>query len=632
MKFLLPVLLAGVLEAGCSSKPNKFSDPVLITIADLQDRRQADSLIRFLVDKNKIYRAEAALALASVQDTTASLQLGSTLLEDPYIQARINAAFALGQTKGIASVNALIPALSDSVSEVVGEVLTALGKTISKEEIRVLLTHPAKDTVEQAGQAWGFYHAALRGVADSLMALKAADFLKDTNPLSVRLGAAHFFGRSTKNFVQTSAASLYLAAQDRDPFVRMAIVQSLRRVPGPESLVVLKKILNEETDYRVRISAARAVAANSSDEAARLLISALEDKNEHVQVAAAEAVPADFKLTDELLRVAKATKNVRTQSTLYKILLSNSPALVKEIKDVYTTSESDYQKAGLLAALSGNAETYTFLADELVKSKTPVIKTSAAQGLMTINRSKAFSAAMKKDFAAIYRDAILDGDAGVIGLITSALSDSVLDYRSEITDFSFLYEAKKKLALPKDIEALQPLDEAIAYFEKKPLPATPKNEFNHPIDWKLVKSIGKDQKVTIATRHGTIVLRLLVEETPGSVANFVDLINKKYFDGRFVHRVVPNFVIQTGCNRGDGYGSEAYSIRSEFSLRRYEEGAVGMASAGKDTEGTQWFITHSPTPHLDGRYTIFAVVESGMDAVHKIEVGDQILSVLLEDN
>jgi cyclophilin family peptidyl-prolyl cis-trans isomerase len=92
---------------------------------------------------------------------------------------------------------------------------------------------------------------------------------------------------------------------------------------------------------------------------------------------------------------------------------------------------------------------------------------------------------------------------------------------------------------------------------------------------------------------------------------------------------VPNFVIQGGCNRGDGWGSEDYSIRSEFSARHYTEGSVGMASAGKDTEGTQWFIAHSPTLHLDGRYTIFAVTVSGLDVVHKIEVGDKIISVTL---
>ncbi len=105
-----------------------------------------------------------------------------------------------------------------------------------------------------------------------------------------------------------------------------------------------------------------------------------------------------------------------------------------------------------------------------------------------------------------------------------------------------------------------------------------------------------------------------------------------YFNGKNFHRVVPNFVIQGGCNRGDGYGGEDYSIRSEFANLRYQEGSVGMASAGKDTEGTQWFVTHSPTPHLDGRYTIFAQVEEGMDVVNKIEVDDVIDGVVVLEN
>jgi cyclophilin family peptidyl-prolyl cis-trans isomerase len=149
------------------------------------------------------------------------------------------------------------------------------------------------------------------------------------------------------------------------------------------------------------------------------------------------------------------------------------------------------------------------------------------------------------------------------------------------------------------------------------------------MNWKLIATLQRDQRVRVSTTRGEIVLRLLVDEAPGSVANFVSLINAKYFDGRYYHRVVPNFVIQTGCNRGDGFGSEDYSIRSEFSPRRYKAGAVGMASAGKDTEGTQWFITHSPTPHLDGRYTIFAEVVQGMEIVDQIEVGDQNKSVTL---
>ena len=265
----------------------------------------------------------------------------------------------------------------------------------------------------------------------------------------------------------------------------------------------------------------------------------------------------------------------------------------------------------------------------MLHSTSYVIKSTAAQALVTISQKPGFSESLKKKFAKIYQQAILTGDPGVIGIISSALTNPANGYNKIISDASFLQEAKEKLALPKDIEALQPLDEAIAFFEGREKPPAPKNQFNHPIDWALVKTIRTDQHVKIETTQGVIILKLLVEEAPGSTVNFVALATKKYFDGKYVHRVVPNFVIQTGCNRGDGYGSEDYNIRSEFSITRYQEGSVGMASAGKDTEGTQWFITHSPTPHLTGRYSIFAQVVEGMEIVHSIQVGDQIKSVSL---
>jgi cyclophilin family peptidyl-prolyl cis-trans isomerase len=95
------------------------------------------------------------------------------------------------------------------------------------------------------------------------------------------------------------------------------------------------------------------------------------------------------------------------------------------------------------------------------------------------------------------------------------------------------------------------------------------------------------------------------------------------------HRVVPNFVIQGGDPRGDGWGGPGYTIRSEFSPIPFDAGVIGMASAGKDTEGSQWFVTHSPQPHLDGRYTVFGRVTGGLDVVHKIQVDDRIFDITL---
>ncbi|AIZ65039.1 peptidylprolyl isomerase [Hymenobacter sp. DG25B] len=132
------------------------------------------------------------------------------------------------------------------------------------------------------------------------------------------------------------------------------------------------------------------------------------------------------------------------------------------------------------------------------------------------------------------------------------------------------------------------------------------------------------QKAVVHTSKGPVTLVLLVEQAPGSVASFVQLVKAGFYNQKNFHRVVPNFVVQGGCPRGDGWGSSDYNLRSEFADLRYNEGAVGLASAGKDTESCQWFITHSPTPHLDGRYTIFAQVDRGMEVVSQLAIGDTI--------
>ncbi|HEX8348629.1 MAG TPA: peptidylprolyl isomerase, partial [Hymenobacter sp.] len=194
----------------------------------------------------------------------------------------------------------------------------------------------------------------------------------------------------------------------------------------------------------------------------------------------------------------------------------------------------------------------------------------------------------------------------------------------------FLKEACSKLILPRDLEAWQSLQQTIAYLDNQAVPVLPvAKAAAHPIDWSVVQTIPAQQRAAIRTNKGTIVFQLLVNEAPGSVASFVELTRQGFYNGKTIHRVVPNFVAQGGCPRGDGWGSTDYKLRSELADLHYGEGAVGLASAGKDTESCQWFITHSPTPHLDGRYTIFAQVVSGMDVVSRLEIGDRIEQVAL---
>ena len=129
---------------------------------------------------------------------------------------------------------------------------------------------------------------------------------------------------------------------------------------------------------------------------------------------------------------------------------------------------------------------------------------------------------------------------------------------------------------------------------------------------------------TIETDKGNIVLELFPNEAPGTVANFVKLANSSFYDGLTFHRVIPNFVIQGGDPNGNGTGGPGYTIKceTEGNPHKHGTGALSMAHAGKDTGGSQFFITHSPQPHLDGVHTVFGQVREGMDVVNAIKEGD----------
>jgi cyclophilin family peptidyl-prolyl cis-trans isomerase/HEAT repeat protein len=142
---------------------------------------------------------------------------------------------------------------------------------------------------------------------------------------------------------------------------------------------------------------------------------------------------------------------------------------------------------------------------------------------------------------------------------------------------------------------------------------------------------GNQVRAVVTTSRGAFTIDLLPEDAPLTVDNFIQLAKRNYFNGFTVHRVVPNFVIQDGDPRGDGNGGPGYQIRCEINEKPYERGAVGMALSGKDTGGSQWFVTHSPQPHLDGGYTVFGNVISGMDVVDNIVRGDVIRSIAITE-
>lgn len=139
----------------------------------------------------------------------------------------------------------------------------------------------------------------------------------------------------------------------------------------------------------------------------------------------------------------------------------------------------------------------------------------------------------------------------------------------------------------------------------------------------------KAYAITMETERGSIELELYPEEAPITVNNFVFLARQGFYDDTQFHRVIPNFVIQGGDPTGTGAGGPGYRFEDELADNplKHETGMMSMANAGPNTNGSQFFVTHSPQPHLDGRHTVFGRVVAGQDVVDSIQQGDRLVSV-----
>jgi peptidyl-prolyl cis-trans isomerase B (cyclophilin B) len=152
-------------------------------------------------------------------------------------------------------------------------------------------------------------------------------------------------------------------------------------------------------------------------------------------------------------------------------------------------------------------------------------------------------------------------------------------------------------------------------------------QWNNPPD--LVIDQSKTYLITMETPRGTIELELYPEHAPMTVNNFIFLTNEGFYDGVIFHRVIANFMIQGGDPTGTGRGGPGYRFQDEVygNPLKHGTGVLSMANAGPNTNGSQFFITHAPQPHLDGKHTVFGKVVTGMDVVNAIQQGDVIEKV-----
>lgn len=622
-------------------------------VLDLQDRQEVDSIARYFTHPDPSLRYRAAMAIGSIRDSTIVHSLGK-LLEDEVPEVRYAAAFALGQTGASQAEDILINGFDpyDSLrqySQSNAAILEAVGKTGSVRSLHFLSTiesYKAVDSVLILGQARGIYRFALRGLVIPEGTDAMVDLLESTHlPRSIRLMAANYLFRAqridTKQFLQSL---IPLFASENDPEIRMCLATAIGKSGDPGALQTLNSRFRRETDYRVKCNIARAWRFFRYSDVHDIAMQSVRDENLHVARTVSEYIvdkgssgfALDYRTTArgqlpwevKALLYQAANKYLRRSYAITKGNLQN------ELSIWFDRTKNPYERAAVLRAIGAEETDYNKVHELGYPDDHPVVRTTAVSILAGITQDEELNARVGAEMArsirtgvvALLLEAINSGDVAMIAEAAPGLAAAqVRDQARPLVPR--LKEVLNTLEMPEGIETYNALQACIASIEStKPMPR--ETGFNHPIDWALVNQLRDTVSSEIVTSRGSILIELYTDKAPGTVANFVKLSRDRFYHGKKFHRVVPNFVIQGGCPRGDGYGSADYTIRSELIPLYYDtHGCIGMASAGNHTESTQWFITHSPTPHLDGNYTLFGKVRSGMAVVHEIQPGDEIREV-----
>ncbi|MBL8949183.1 MAG: peptidylprolyl isomerase [Myxococcaceae bacterium] len=555
---------------GCAS--------TLRQISELEDRRDGPELLPYLQAHEPKVRQRALLALARVQDP-ASAPAVARALKDVDSEVRDEAAFAAGllglswqplddETKAL-----LVKALLDAKET--PRVLEALGRLGAVEP----LTARAAAS-ERAALALGI--ALKRG--GKLTALPAE--------LPVT------FGHN------------YLRAMSRLPEGRVGLIEGLR-APDPELRAISAKGLGE---------------TGGADEA---LLAALNDPDVRVAVEAVRAlIKLKVPLPPKLDRAPVALAALQAGA----IVDTDAPGLecrVAIARDRAAKTFAASKGCGPLALHELEAEP-----DELPKGSAELLGALDAIGKVKAQR-----------FVPQIRP-LLSSDDHIVAA-GAAVALAKLGDRASIPALRSL--ATRVLShediAPSVADALTELDAKEAVPELTPWLATRNATVRHTAAAALTKLTGArviapeqpqpdadplpdtGSGLKLITARGEIELVLWNDEHPRTAGNLWSLAKKGYFDGQTFHRIVPDFVAQGGDPRGDGEGGPGYLIRCEIGHRPYVRGTVGMALSGKDTGGSQFFITHTAVPHLDGRYTAFGQVTKGMDVVDALLEGDRILKV-----
>lgn len=569
-------------------------------------------------DERVVLAAVVSLGLtgeeAAVEPLTGILASGSPAVREA-------AARALGRCGNRAAVGELETRLTDfhgGIRAAAATALALIGDSTAAAELSKTLEDPAPRVI-----AAGLY--ALGRLGATREAKRIVERLEHEEPF-VRRRAAEALGRLKVK----AAASALAALAGEDPLTAAIAATALGRIGGKEGARGLEAFL-DSGDPLVRTAALRGLAAIGRSDSRDRVLPLLTDDSEMVRRAAIEA--------------AAATGGAEAAPRIIPFLSSDAAA-------VRMTALEALGRAGRPCDLA-------VLLDSLEAGHTPLAREGAAAGLGRWPDRDALRRPVRGDTTVvdILFEAADDADWVVGSIAATSIGhaggpDAVAPLVRVFTRHNDRVDGDRKLAVIEalgEIAARETLldsvrsrggsflrlaarhaDPRVAEAAAAIAPrfgerakAEPKGVWKRGrLPWQRPALPMGPRWLLLDTARGEVVIELFGDDAPGFVRAILALAEAGFYENRSFHRVVPGFVAQGGCPRGDGWGDAGFFLRSQWNAHSYERGTVGMAHAGPDTPGTQFFICHWPQPHLDGRYTVVGRVTSGMDVVDRIEEGD----------
>jgi cyclophilin family peptidyl-prolyl cis-trans isomerase/HEAT repeat protein len=629
---------------------NQFKKDAVRHVYNFADERNSEVLIEYLQNKSDEIREHACLLFGSMNSNDAIGPLLKVVTSDKYANVRKAAAFSLGQYQQESLRDSLYKYfLIEENSSVKNALLVAIGKC-DGAEILLKNRHEIESHYNEY-LAEALFYSIRKHPEQATIIPWLIELLNNQ-------GECRFYAASALSKMKADISSSHdkvksIISDESNVSTRSVLIRCIA-ISGENDFNYIENLFKTEKEYLCRLSIVRGISSWKSSSSLKIIQLALSDEHPHVRETAAEYLlnQENAISLDLIKKCASVEKSPRTKYYEYEYLLSKNNSLEASVisellKKNYAAEKDEYVRGYIVKALSADFNNLPFIEEECFNTTSILIREFSFEALLKIRSSKRFpeyAIAWKKTtkiqsledhFKDIILECIATYDVSLVALGAAYLRDSTLLGSSKSVlsfpsaDVKFLEDAMSKMRLPRDIESYTELLKTMRFLEGKTVEGELKPDFNHPIDWDLVERIPVNQHISIVTDLGTIEAELWVNDAPGTVANFVKLIQDQFYTNKRLHRVVPGFVIQDGCPRGDGFGSTMQTIRSEFTTRNFDEGVLGMASAGPDTESCQWFITHTRTPHLNGRYTAFGKVTKGMDIVHRLEIGAKILRIEL---